>query len=145
MHIDRRSGTASPARTCEPPRRAGVIEMNVTKKNMANVFGIEAGLLKIGNHIVERCFGSGIEKRDTVVVDYTGWTTDGAMFDSSTMRGEPAEFRLDAVIPGWTEGVQLMTEGEKVRFWIPEKLAYKGRAGAPQGMLVFDVALIKIK
>jgi len=85
------------------------------------------------------------KKRDTVVVDYTGWTTDGAMFDSSTMRGEPAEFRLDAVIPGWTEGVQLMTEGEKVRFWIPEKLAYKGRAGAPQGMLVFDVELIKIK
>jgi peptidylprolyl isomerase len=48
------------------------------------------------------------------------------------------------VIPGWTEGVQLMVEGEQTRFWIPEELAYKGRPGAPQGMLVFDVELLKI-
>ena len=67
------------------------------------------------------------------------------MFDSSVMRDEPAELALDAVIPGWTEGLQLMTEGEKTRFWIPEKLAYKGKAGFPAGMLVFDVELIKIK
>ena len=52
---------------------------------------------------------------------------------------------LDMVIPGWVEGIQLMTEGEKVRFWIPEKLAYKGAAGLPAGMLVFDVELIKIR
>ncbi|HXH38703.1 MAG TPA: FKBP-type peptidyl-prolyl cis-trans isomerase [Thermoanaerobaculia bacterium] len=83
--------------------------------------------------------------RDRVLVHYSGWTTDGQMFDSSVMRGEPIEFVLDAVIPGWTEGVQLMTEGEKVRFWIPEKLAYKGKAGKPAGMLVFDVELIKIR
>ena len=79
------------------------------------------------------------------MVHYSGWTTDGQMFDSSVMRDEPAEFALDAVIPGWTEGLQLMTEGEKTRFWIPEKLAYKGKAGFPAGMLVFDVELIKIK
>jgi peptidylprolyl isomerase len=80
-----------------------------------------------------------------VSVHYTGWTTDGKMFDSSVVRGEPASFGLNGVIPGWTEGVQLMVEGEKTRFWIPEELAYKGRPGAPQGMLVFDVELLKIE
>jgi len=79
-----------------------------------------------------------------VSVHYTGWTTDGKMFDSSVTRGEPTSFRLDGVIPGWTEGVQLMVEGEKRRFWIPEALAYKGQPGAPAGMLVFDVELLKI-
>ncbi|MEC8278091.1 MAG: FKBP-type peptidyl-prolyl cis-trans isomerase, partial [Myxococcota bacterium] len=71
-----------------------------------------------------------------VRVHYSGWTTDGKMFDSSVMRGRPATFPLNGVIAGWTEGVQLMTVGEKTRFWIPEELAYKGRPGAPQGMLV---------
>jgi len=92
--------------------------------------------------------GSGTEhpkKHSRVVVDYSGWTTDGRMFDTSVLRGEPAEFSLDEVVPGWTEGMQLMTAGEKMRFWIPEKLAYKGKAGSPAGMLVFDVELIKFK
>jgi len=80
---------------------------------------------------------------DQVTVHYTGWTTDGKMFDSSVTRGQPATFPLDGVIAGWTEGVQLMVEGEKARFWIPEKLAYKGER-APYGMLVFDIELIKI-
>jgi FKBP-type peptidyl-prolyl cis-trans isomerase len=80
-----------------------------------------------------------------VTVHYSGWTTDGKMFDSSVTRGEPTTFGLKQVIPGWTEGVQLMVEGEKTRFWIPEELAYKGRPGAPAGMLVFDVELIKIE
>ena len=79
-----------------------------------------------------------------VKVHYTGWTTDGEMFDSSVVRGEPTAFPLRGVIKGWTEGLQLMVEGEKRRFWIPEKLAYGGRQGAPQGMLVFDVELIQI-
>jgi peptidylprolyl isomerase len=82
--------------------------------------------------------------KDEVEVHYTGWTTDGKMFDSSVERGEPAQFQLDMVIPGWTEGVQLMTEGEKRRLWIPQDLAYKGQPGAPAGMLVFDVELLKI-
>jgi FKBP-type peptidyl-prolyl cis-trans isomerase len=80
-----------------------------------------------------------------VEVDYSGWTTDGKMFDSSILRGSPAVFPLDKVIAGWTEGVQLMKEGDKYRFWIPEELAYKGKPGKPQGMLVFDVALLSIK
>jgi FKBP-type peptidyl-prolyl cis-trans isomerase len=79
-----------------------------------------------------------------VTVHYTGWTTDGKMFDSSVQRGTPATFGLDQVIAGWTEGVQMMVEGEKRRFWIPEALAYQGAPGAPRGMLVFDVELIKI-
>ena len=80
----------------------------------------------------------------TVTVHYSGWTTDGKMFDSSTARGEPATFSLGRVIPGWTEGVQLMVEGEKTRFWIPESLAYKGQ-GPVYGDLVFDIELVKIK
>ncbi len=80
-----------------------------------------------------------------VTVHYSGWTTDGKMFDSSVTRGKPATFPLSGVIKGWTEGVQRMVEGEKRRFWIPEKLAYQGRPGAPQGMLVFDIELIKIE
>ena len=79
---------------------------------------------------------------DVVTVHYTGWTTDGKMFDSSVKRGKPTSFPLNRVIAGWTEGVQLMVKGEKRRFWIPQELAYKGRPGAPAGMLVFDVELL---
>ena len=78
-----------------------------------------------------------------VTVHYTGWTTDGKMFDSSVMRGAPTSFGLGDVIKGWTEGVQLMVEGEKTRFWIPQNLAYES-GGGPKGMLVFDIELIKI-
>ncbi|MEN8165268.1 MAG: FKBP-type peptidyl-prolyl cis-trans isomerase, partial [Acidobacteriota bacterium] len=81
----------------------------------------------------------------TVTVHYSGWTTDGKMFDSSVTRGQSISFPLNRVIPGWTEGLQLMVTGEKRRLWIPEELAYKGAAGAPQGMLVFDVELISFK
>lgn len=80
-----------------------------------------------------------------VTVHYTGWTTDGKMFDSSVTRGAPATFGLDEVIAGWTEGVQLMVNGEKTRFWIPQRLAYEGKAGSPAGMLVFDIELIAFK
>ena len=84
---------------------------------------------------------------DEVLVHYTGWTTDGKMFDSSVARGEPISFPINGVIKGWTEGVQLMVEGEKRRFWIPGNLAYgetPTRPGTPSGELVFDVELIKI-
>ena len=83
---------------------------------------------------------------DTVNVHYSGWTLDGKMFDSSVARGEPISFPLNGVIPGWTEGVQLMVVGEKRRFWIPAELAYGENpgGGAPGGMLVFDVELLDI-
>src|SRR4051812_24657865 len=84
-------------------------------------------------------------RTDKVTVHYTGWTTDGKMFDSSRASGKPATFPLDKVIAGWTEGVQLMVAGEKRRFWIPEKLAYAGKEGRPQGTLVFDVELISFE
>ena len=79
-----------------------------------------------------------------VNVHYTGWTTDGKMFDSSITRGQPAALALDSVIRGWTEGVTMMVEGERTRFWVPESLAYKGEAGSPKGMLVFDIELVEI-
>jgi peptidylprolyl isomerase len=85
-----------------------------------------------------------------VSVNYSGWTTDGKMFDSSVTRGQPATFPLGRVIPGWTEGLQLMKVGEKDRFWIPGPLAYDApgkpsRPGAPHGTLVFDVELLSIQ
>jgi FKBP-type peptidyl-prolyl cis-trans isomerase len=83
-------------------------------------------------------------RTDHVTVQYTGWTINGKMFDSSVPRGEPVTFRLDQLIPGFTEGVQLMVVGETRRLWIPEPLAYKGQH-EPRGMLVFDVELLKIE
>ena len=83
------------------------------------------------------------EKTSRVTVHYSGWTTDGKLFDSSVMRGQVATFGLNEVIAGWTEGVQLMVTGEKTRFWIPERLAYEGKRD-PRGMLVFDIELVAI-
>ena len=80
-----------------------------------------------------------------VTVHYTGWMTNGQMFDSSVVRGEPTSFPLDRVIPGWTEGLQLMKVGDKARFWIPGALAYgdePSNPGYPYGTLVFDVELL---
>jgi peptidylprolyl isomerase len=83
-------------------------------------------------------------RTQSVTVKYAGWTTDGKMFDSSYARGEPSTFGVSGVVPGFSEGLQLMVEGEKRRMWIPQELAYKGRQGAPAGMLVFEVELVKI-
>lgn len=85
------------------------------------------------------------KKSSQVTVHYSGWQTNGKLFDSSVARGQPASFGLGDVIEGWTEGVQLMVAGEKTRFWIPEKLAYKGQSGVPSGMLVFDIELISYR
>jgi len=82
---------------------------------------------------------------ERVTVHYTGWTADGRMFDTSLLGGVPQTLALTDVIPGWTEGMQLMAEGERTLFWIPEELAYKGEVGSPLGMLVFDVDLIRIE
>jgi FKBP-type peptidyl-prolyl cis-trans isomerase len=86
---------------------------------------------------------------DTVAVHYRGTLTDGTQFDSSYERGQPAIFRLDQVIPGWTEGVQLMKPGAKYKFVLPPNLGY-GPEGAPpvippNAVLLFDVELLAIK
>jgi FKBP-type peptidyl-prolyl cis-trans isomerase len=83
---------------------------------------------------------------------YTGWVPDGRMFETSTSRGGPAAFQLSRMMPGWAEGISLMVEGEKTRFWIPGKLAYgelqkdeKPQAsGSPKGAVVYDIELIRI-
>lgn len=85
---------------------------------------------------------------DEVTVHYTGKLLDGTVFDSSVNRGEPATFPLNRVIPGWTEGVQLMKEGAKYVFFIPSELAY-GAQGVPNAIpphstLIFEVELIKV-
>jgi len=85
---------------------------------------------------------------DTVLVHYEGTLIDGTVFDSSYRRKEPIEFPLNRVIAGWTEGVQIMKEGAKFRFYIPSKLAYgsrgAGRDIGPNEALIFDVELLKV-
>lgn len=86
---------------------------------------------------------------DTVVCHYEGMLTDGTLFDSSIQRGEPATFGLQQVIAGWTEGLQLMQEGAKYRFFIPYLLGYgengAGQSIPPYSALIFDVELIKVQ
>ena len=103
--------------------------------------GLASKVLQPGNSNVRPTASS------TVRVHYTGWTTDGEMFDSSVARGEAIEFPLNSVIEGWTEGVQLMVVGEKRRFWIPGALAYDNipMPGAPKGTLVFDIELLGVR
>ncbi len=104
--------------------------------------GLQYQVLKEGN-------GKKPSATDQVVCHYEGTLIDGTVFDSSYKRNEPATFGLNQVIAGWTEGVQLMSEGAKYRFFIPYNLAYGERgAGAqipPFAALVFDVELIQVK
>jgi FKBP-type peptidyl-prolyl cis-trans isomerase FklB len=93
--------------------------------------------------------GKSPKATDSVMCHYEGFLTDGTVFDSSVQRGTPATFPLGGVIKGWTEGLQLMKEGGKTRFFIPYNLAY-GEAGAsgsipPYATLIFDVELIEVK
>lgn len=86
---------------------------------------------------------------DTVLVHYKGNLLDGTEFDSSYKRNEPISFPLNGVIPGWTEGVQLMKEGGKIRLFIPSALAYGSRGAGgvipPDSTLVFEIELLKVQ
>jgi peptidylprolyl isomerase len=84
------------------------------------------------------------QPQDRVSVHYSAWTHDGKLFDSSVVRGKPASLPLTHLIAGWSEGLQLMAEGDKAMFWIPETLAYAGRDGSPRGMLVYEVELLQL-
>ena len=99
--------------------------------------------------VIKEGTGKSPKATDTVVCHYEGFLTNGTVFDSSIQRGEPASFPLNGVIAGWTEGLQLMKEGGKTRFFIPYHLAYgeAGAAGAipPYAALIFDVELIEVK
>jgi FKBP-type peptidyl-prolyl cis-trans isomerase len=98
--------------------------------------------------IITEGTGATPKATDTVRVDYVGTLLDGTKFDSSIDRGQPAEFPLNQVIPGWTEAIQLMKVGGKSKFFIPSKLAYgpNGAGGkiAPNSTLVFEVTLLEI-
>ena len=104
--------------------------------------GLQYQVLKEGN-------GRKPKATDEVVCHYEGFLVDGTVFDSSFQRGEPASFPLNQVITGWTEGLQLMQEGAKYRFFIPYRLGYgEGGAGTlipPYSALIFDVELIEVK
>jgi len=87
-------------------------------------------------------------RTDTIVVEYSGWTTDGLLFDSSILRNRPGTFAVATLIKGWIEAATLMVVGERTRFWMPAHLAYGDRPkspDAPAGMLVFDIELLQIQ
>jgi len=105
------------------------------------------GAKKTGSGLIYTQLSPGIGKDNPgpttqVTVRYSGWTKDGRCFDF-TPEDETQTFGLARVIPGWTEGIQLMVKGQKMRFWIPKKIAYKGEGGKPAGQLVFDVELLE--
>jgi len=109
------------------------------------VVALESGLRY---EIIKKGDGPMPKPTDTVKVHYTGTLIDGSVFDSSVQRGEPAEFPLDQVIAGWTEGIQKVNKGGKIKLYVPPQLAYgdDGRPGIPPGStLIFDVELLDIK
>jgi FKBP-type peptidyl-prolyl cis-trans isomerase FkpA len=133
------------ATTPEENKAAGeaFLAENAKKPNIiTTASGLQYEILKKGE-------GATPSATDNVTVHYKGTTIDGNEFDSSYSRGEPATFPLNRVIPGWTEGVQLMQEGAKYRFYIPSDLAYgahgAGRLIGPNSTLIFDVELINIQ
>lgn len=99
--------------------------------------------------VLQEGAGDKATNEDTVKVEYTGWLIDGSEFDSSAKHGEPAVFQVGQVIPGWSEALQLMNPGTKLRLAIPSELAY-GESGAapliqPNSVLVFEVELLSIE
>lgn len=117
-----------------PPAEVATVPANAKKTES----GLAYRLLRRGKGKTKPSAG------DRVEVHYSAWTSDGELFDSSALRGKPARIPLKRIIAGWAEGLQLMTVGDKALFWIPEALAYEGKAGSPKGMLVYEVELLAI-
>jgi peptidylprolyl isomerase len=98
--------------------------------------GLSYKIIKPGKASADRA-----KPDDAILVNYTGWTTDGKMFDTSLGKGVMT-LPLNRMIAGWREAVPMMAQGETRRIWIPEELAYKGAAGRPKGTLVFEIELV---
>ena len=140
----------------EAKQRAAAAEKYKENKEKGEAWlaekAMEEGVVSLPSGLMYQVLNEGSGKKptaeDTVECHYEGRLIDGTVFDSSYKRGESATFPLNGVIAGWTEGVQLMSEGAKYRFFIPYQLAYGERgAGAaipPFAALVFDVELIKV-
>lgn len=119
------------------------LQENATKEGViTTASGLQYKILTPGT-------GKSPKATDTVLVHYAGTLLNGTEFDSSYKRKEPIAFPLNQVIAGWTEGVQLMSEGAKFRFFIPSKLAYGARGAGgvigPNQTLIFDVELLEVK
>lgn len=128
LSIERRpEPPRAPAHVAAPPKSA--------KKTRS---GLAYRLLVRGHGTTRPTEGSRVK------LHYSGFTTDGELFDSSVLRGAPKTVPLASVIAGWREGLQLMVEGDRMLLWIPEKLAYAGAPGAPPGMLVYELELLEI-
>lgn len=113
-------------------------------KKQPNIVVLPSGLMY---QVLSAGAGPAPKPEETVKVHYTGTLVNGTVFDSSVERGTPVEFKLDEVIPGWTEGLQKISKGGKIKLYIPPQLAYgdEGRQGIPPAStLVFDVELIDI-
>lgn len=117
------------------------LETNMTREGVVTTnSGLQYEILVKGN-------GISPVATDSVTVHYVGTLLDGTTFDSSVERGEPVTFKLDQVIPGWIEGLQLMKEGGKYKFFIPPGLAYGDRGGRqiePNSTLIFEIELLKV-
>lgn len=140
----------------EAKQRAAAAEKYKDNKEKGEAWlankAMEEGVVALPSGLLYQVLNEGSGKKptaaDTVECHYEGCLIDGTVFDSSYKRGESATFPLNGVIAGWTEGVQLMSEGAKYRFFIPYQLAYgergAGQAIPPFAALVFDVELIKV-
>jgi len=118
------------------------LKVNRTKEGVkTSASGLQYKILSSGN-------GKSPTVSDRVTVHYTGKLTDGTVFDSSVQRGQPATFRVNQVIPGWTEALQLMKEGDKWELYIPYSIGYGERGSPPQippfSTLIFEVELMKV-
>lgn len=141
----------------EKQQRAKAAELGKVAKETGEKFlaenakndGVTVTASGLQYSVIKEGTGKKPKATDKVVCHYEGTLIDGTIFDSSIKRGEPATFPLNMVIAGWTEGLQLMAEGAKYRFFIPYNLAY-GEAGAagsipPYAALIFDVELIEVQ
>lgn len=136
------------AKNVTGPDKENLDKGNAFLAENAKKEGVKTTASGLQYEVIKEGDGAKPKATDEVKVHYHGTLIDGKVFDSSVERGEPAEFPLNRVIPGWTEGVQLMSKGSKYRFFIPYDLAYGDRgAGAdikPYSALIFEVELLDI-